>query len=111
MSGSGVVSNIMSSILMAPIVTIMAAIPLAMIQRGMEWISFIASNPQKGTLKTIRPYVKHFEKMLDRSLGGNKFTVTSTNILLMGIIVLLLTLIMTKSQETVVKVKKSEKTE
>ncbi len=35
MSSVGVVSNIMSAVLMAPFVTIMSAIPLAMIQRSM----------------------------------------------------------------------------
>ena len=56
--------------------------------------------------------MQQLEKVLERILGGNKFTVTSTNILLMGVIVLLLTLILTKSQEKVVKVQtKSEKRE
>jgi hypothetical protein len=61
-------------------------------------------------LKDIRPYVQQFEKVLDRILGGNKFTVTSTNILLMAIVILLITLIMTK-QETVVKIQSKEKSE
>lgn len=75
---------------------------------GMEWITYISKSPQKGHLKTIKPYIQHVDKFLERILGGNKFTITSTNILLMGIIVLLLTLIMTKSQETVVKIKNKE---
>jgi len=108
MSGN-LVSNLMTSILMAPFVTIMAAVPLAMIQRGMEWITFIAKNPQKGNLKTIRPYVQQFDKILERILAGNKFTINSTNILLMGVIICLLALAMTKAQETVVKVQKQEK--
>ncbi len=61
-------------------------------------------------MKDIRPYVQQFEKVLDRILGGNKFTVTSTNILLMAIVILLITLIMTK-QETVVKIQSKEKSE
>ena len=75
---------------------------------GMEWIAYISKSPQKGHLKTIRPYVQQLDKFLERILGGAKFTITSTNILLMGVIVLLLTLIMTKSQETIVKIKNKE---
>jgi hypothetical protein len=110
MSGN-IVSNLMTAILMAPFLTIMAAVPLAMIQRGMEWITFIAKSPQKGNLKAVRPYVQQLEKVLDRILAGNKFTINSTNILLMGVIICLLALMMTKSQETVVKVKSQEKRE
>ena len=44
--------------------------------------------------------------------AGNKFTVTPTNVLLMTVVILLLTLIMTKSQETVYRVQtKSDKKE
>lgn len=101
-----VVSNIMTSILMAPFVTIMAAVPLAMIQRGMEWITFIAKNPQKGNLKVARPYIQQLDKILERILSGNKFTINSTNILLMGVIVCLLALMLQKQAPAVVRVAK-----
>ena len=105
--------NVMSAILLAPLLVISSAIPLALVQRGLEWVTFIAKTPQKGYLKEARPYVQQLDKILERILGGNKFTVTATNILLMALVVLLLTLILTKSQETVVKIqsKKEQKEE
>jgi hypothetical protein len=42
-----VASNLLSSVLIAPIVVVLAAISLATLQRSMEWIAFIANNPQK----------------------------------------------------------------
>jgi hypothetical protein len=36
-----------ASALLAPLVTVLGAVSLATLQRSIEWVSFIANNPQK----------------------------------------------------------------
>ena len=83
-------SNIMTSVIVAPVVTLLSGLSLSVLQRAFEWVSSIAKTPQKGFLRQIKPVVKHIDAFLDRLLGGNKFTVNATNMLLMAIVVLLI---------------------
>jgi len=92
-------SNIFTAAVIAPFVTMLSAMVLATLQRGVEWVSSIAKNPQKGYLRQMRPYMKHLDSFIERILGGNKFTVSATNILLMTIAVLLLVLILEHAEQ------------
>jgi hypothetical protein len=40
-------NNLFASALLAPLVTVLGAVSLATLQRSIEWVSFIANNPQK----------------------------------------------------------------
>lgn len=90
-----VASNVMTSVILAPLVTLLAGLSLSVLQRGFEWVSSIAKTPQKGLMRQIKPFVKRVDEFLDRLLGGNKFTVNATNMLLMAIVVLLLAHLLT----------------
>ena len=63
---------------------------LVSLQRGVEWVQNISHTPQKGTLRQIKPYIKRLDVLLERILGGVKFEVTTTDILLMAVVVLLI---------------------
>lgn len=84
------VTSVMTSVLLAPLVVLMSSLSLVSLQRGVEWVQNISTTPQKGTLKTIKPYVKQLNVLLERILGNLKFEVTTTGILLMAIVVLLI---------------------
>ena len=104
-------SNIVNSIFIAPIVTLLSTLSLVSLQRGVEWVQSIAHTPQKGTMRTIKPYIKHIDVLLERTLGGVKFEVTTTDILLMAIVVLLIANLLENAEHPVVKLesKKSAK--
>jgi len=91
-------NNILTSAILAPLVTILSAISLVSLQRATEWVKSIATTPQKGHFRTIKPYMKQFDALLDRLLAGNKFDVTTTDLLLMAIVVLLLCLLFETSE-------------
>jgi hypothetical protein len=92
-------SNIFAAAVLAPFITVLSAIVLATLQRALDWVTFIAKNPQKGTLKQIKPFVKQIDTFFERILAGNKFSVSTTNILLMMIAILLLVLILEASEK------------
>ena len=56
----------------------------------MEWIASIAHSPQKGYLRQMKPVIKKIDIFLERLFAGNKFEVTSTEVLLMAIIIMLI---------------------
>jgi hypothetical protein len=99
-------SNIMTSVILSPLITLLAGLSLSVLQRSFEWVSSIAKTPQKGTLRLIKPYVKRVDEFLDRLLGGNKFTVNATNMLLMAIVVLLLANLLSTSEARDKQIKK-----
>jgi hypothetical protein len=94
-----VANNLVTSALLAPLVTVLAAVSLATVQRGIEWVTSIAKNPQRGALKQIRPMMKHLDTIIERILGGSKFTVSTTNILLMTIAILLFCMILEANEK------------
>ena len=53
----------------------------------------------RGFIRDIKPYVKQLDSILDKILGGNKFTPTPTNILLMAVVILLLTLLLESNEK------------
>lgn len=42
-----VVSNLFTGAILSPLLTMLAAVSLATLQRSLDWISHIAKNPQK----------------------------------------------------------------
>mmetsp|Transcript_31399 Transcript_31399/g.65056 ORF Transcript_31399/g.65056 Transcript_31399/m.65056 type:complete len:116 (+) Transcript_31399:117-464(+) len=94
-----VASNIFNAAILAPLVVVLGALSLSTLQRSFEWISSIASNPQKGYLRKMRPYAKNLDVIIDRIMGGNKITVTTTHILLMAIAILLMCLLLEGSEK------------
>ena len=48
----------------------------------------------RGYLRQIKPFIKNVDSVLERVLAGSKFTVTATNVLLMGIMIILICLIL-----------------
>eukprot|EP01036_Dinobryon_divergens_P029118 gene29117-38179_t len=85
--------------MLAPLVAILSAVSLSSLQRGIEWISAIAKTPQKGYLRQLRPYAKSLDVIIERILSGSKFTVSTTNILLMSLAILLLVLILENAEK------------
>mmetsp|Transcript_7016 Transcript_7016/g.11739 ORF Transcript_7016/g.11739 Transcript_7016/m.11739 type:complete len:116 (-) Transcript_7016:138-485(-) len=108
-----VANNVFAAALLAPLITVLGAISLATLQRTFEWITAIAENPQKGYLRQIRPYCKSLDTIIERIMGGNKFTVSTTHILLMAIVICLLCLLLESADKpkrmVVVDKKKSSK--
>ena len=107
-----IANNILNAAILAPLVFLLSAVSLASVQRGFEWVAMIAKTPQKaGYLKDMRPYIKHLDTIIERIFGGNKFNITTTNVLLMTIAVLLLALLMEGGEKpkTVRVVTKGEK--
>ena len=89
-----VASSIMSSVLMAPGVTLISCLSLVSLQRGIEWVQSIAHTPQKGLKRQIKPYIKQIDQVLERVLNGVKFEFTTTDVLLMAIVVLLIAVLL-----------------
>jgi hypothetical protein len=42
-----IANNMLTGAILAPVLTILAAISLATVHRGIEWVSFVAKTPQK----------------------------------------------------------------
>jgi hypothetical protein len=40
-------NNLLTGAILAPVLTVLAAISLATVHRGIEWVSFVAKTPQK----------------------------------------------------------------
>eukprot|EP01038_Epipyxis_sp_PR26KG_P008734 gene8734-11800_t len=94
-----VANNLLTSVILTPFITVLSALSLATLQRGLEWISSIAKTPQKGFLRQIKPYMKSLDVIIERIFGGNKFTVNTTNILLMTVAVLLFCLLLENNEK------------
>ena len=47
MSSSSVGSNFLSSVILAPFVLIMSAVSLSTLQRGLDWVTRVATTPQR----------------------------------------------------------------
>ena len=105
----GFASNLMNSVLIAPVVTLLSCLSLVSLQRGVEWVSNIAHSPQKGYLRQIKPYVKHVDALLERLLAGVKFEVTTTDILLMAVVVMLIANLLETAEHPVVKLETKPK--
>mmetsp|Transcript_21401 Transcript_21401/g.21525 ORF Transcript_21401/g.21525 Transcript_21401/m.21525 type:complete len:114 (+) Transcript_21401:121-462(+) len=88
-------SNILTSMIMAPFLTVMSAISLATLQRALDWVTTTSKTPQKGFLRQIKPFLKNIDAFFERIMAGNKITVNTTNILLMTIVVAILVLVLT----------------
>ena len=89
-----VANNILTAGILAPLLTVLSAVSLSMLQRSIEWVNVIATTPQKGFVRKIKPFVKKLDEILERVFAGGKFTVNATNILLMGILIALICLLL-----------------
>ena len=94
-----IASNLTLAAILAPIVTLLSALSLATFQRAIQWVASIATTPQKGTLRQIKPYMKTVNTIIDRILQGAKIEVTTTTILLMAIVIVLLTFVLEGSEK------------
>eukprot|EP01041_Mallomonas_annulata_P001526 gene1526-2941_t len=94
-------SHILSSVVLAPFITLLSAVSLATLQRALEWVSGTAKTPQKGLLRQLKPIIKNIDTIFERILGGTKITVNTTNILLMAIVVSILVLVLTMREDKV----------
>jgi hypothetical protein len=104
-----VAENIMKSALLAPLVTMMSALSLSALQRSIEWVSSIARTPQVGYLRKIKPYIKKLDLVIVRIMGENKFEITTTEILLMAIVIVGLVNVFENADRPVVTVTKKKK--
>lgn len=82
--------NAMKAALIAPLLVILSALSLSVLQRGIEWVASIAHTPQAGMLRKMKPFIKKLDLVIVRIMGENKFEVTTTEILLMGIVIVVL---------------------
>lgn len=92
-------SNVMTSVFLAPLVTLLSCLSLVSLQRGIEWVQNISHTPQKGTLRQIKPYVKKLDVLLERILNGVKFEVNTTDVLLMAVIVVLIAMLLESNEK------------
>ena len=104
-----VAENIMKSALLAPLVTVMAALSLSALQRSIQWVASIAHTPQAGYLRKMKPFIKKLDLIIVRIMGENKFEVTTTEILLMAIVLCLLVVVFENADRPVVTVTKKKK--
>lgn len=107
------ISSIVSAALFAPFVSILSAVILSAMQRGTEYITLIATQPQKGHLRTLRPYFKNVNMFLERLLPsenvnakGPDMKVTLLTVLLMTLIICVIALIFEQAPKTDNKVYK-----
>jgi hypothetical protein len=106
-----VANNLLTAGILAPLVAVLSGVSLSMLQRTIEWINVIATTPQKGFVRKLKPFVKKVDEILERVFAGGKFTVNATNILLMGILIALICLLLEgaeKPKRVVVVDKKPE---
>ena len=82
--------NAMKAALIAPLLVILSALSLSVLQRGIEWVASIAHTPQAGMLRKMKPFIKKLDLVIVRIMGENKFEVTTTEILLMAIVIVVL---------------------
>lgn len=89
---------------MGPIILFLAALSLSTFQRLIEWIQVTATTPQEGTVQTIKPMVKYLHRFVKRIFGvGFKIEVSTTNMLLMGVIIVLVMIALENAERPVVK--------
>jgi hypothetical protein len=98
-----VAQSVMSSVLMAPGITLFSSLSLVVLRRGIETLQTFATTPQKGLRRQIKPYVKYVNEIVERVLSGVKFDVTTTDILLMTVIVLLIAVLIEMNERREVK--------
>ena len=82
-----------------------SALSLSVLQRSIEWVASVAKSPQAGFLKQAKPIFKKINLFLDKIFAGNKFDITSTEILLMAIVILLLCVVLGDSDRPQVVVR------
>ena len=99
----------MKSALLAPLVTMLSALSLASLQRGIEWVASISHTPQAGTMRKMKPFIKKLDLVIKRIMGENKFEVTTTEILLMSIVICLLVVTFENSDRPSITIKNKEK--
>ena len=63
-------------------------------QRSIQWVASIAHTGQKGYLKQLKPFIKKIDLLFERIFAGNKFEITSTEVLLMSIVIMLIVVAM-----------------
>jgi len=72
---------------------VFSALSLSVLQRAIEWVASIAKTPQAGFLRQAKPVFKKVNIFLEKIFAGNKFDITSTEILLMAIVILLICMV------------------
>jgi hypothetical protein len=66
-----VASNLITAVMLGPVVVVLSALSLTVLVRSLEWIASIAKNPTpKGFMRDIRPYMKNVHSVIDRIMGG-----------------------------------------
>jgi hypothetical protein len=91
-------------------VCVASALSLSALQRSIEWVASIAKTPQTGMLKDARPLFKKLNIFFERIFAGNKFEITSTEILLMAIVILMICLVIDTSDRSDEKITVSTST-
>jgi len=86
-----------------------SALSLSVLQRSIEWVASIAKTPQAGFLRQAKPAFKKINLFLDKIFAGNKFDITTTDILLMAIVILLICLVLGESDKPQVVVRAAPK--
>lgn len=69
-----IVSNLLTSVMMGPVVVVLSALSLTVLSRSMEWVSSVAKNPSppKGLLRDLKPYMKNVYSVMERVMGGEE---------------------------------------
>ena len=80
----------LTAIVLAPMCTFLSAISLVLIQRATDFVKLVATTPQRGFYRQIKPFMKSLNTLIERTMGEEPFKINSTTILLMTIAVLLL---------------------
>ena len=58
-----IANNLFTGAIIAPLITFLAAISLATVQRGIEWVSSVAKNPQKYVIFFVMILTIHLSNM------------------------------------------------
>lgn len=94
-----VASNLLTAVVLGPVVVTLSALSLSVLCRSMEWITSIAKNPApKGFMKDIKPHMKTVQAFLERIFGGKDFQVNTTSIMLMSVVVVLICILLTNAE-------------
>jgi len=65
-----VASNVMTGVVAAPFLTILSALSLAALQRAIEWVHLLATTPQRGLARQLKPVVKRIDSIIERIFAG-----------------------------------------
>lgn len=63
-------SNLLTSVILSPFLIVFSALSLTSFQRATEYITTVAKSPQKGYMRTIKPYFKYVDTLLERLFDG-----------------------------------------